>query len=76
MLKSDTYKPEDTYISSETYKAIRKRLTDLEREVLKLYALGLSYEEIGERVGKKKKAIDNTIQRIRKKGKQYMENYI
>lgn len=71
MLKSDTYHPERACISRETYKEIKEKLTKLERKVLKLYTLGLTYEEIGEKVGKKKKAVDNTIQRIRKKGKPY-----
>lgn len=74
MLKSDANSPETVTVNRETYFNIAEKLTDLEKDVLEYYALGLSYEEIGELVGKKKKAIDNTIQRIRKKGKQYLEN--
>lgn len=75
LLKSESYKPEDTYVNKETFEAIWDKLTDLEQNVLLLYSKGLSYEEIGELVGKQKKAIDNTIQRIRKKGKLYMSNF-
>lgn len=71
LLKSDSYHPEDMLMKKESYEDISEKLTELEQKVLKLYAKGLSYEEIGEIVGKKKKAIDNTIQRIRKKGKSY-----
>jgi RNA polymerase sporulation-specific sigma factor len=76
MLKSEANSPETVTVNRETYYAILDKLTDLEKEVLEYYALGLSYEEIGELVDKKKKAVDNTIQRIRKKGKQYLENYL
>lgn len=76
MLKSEGFKPEQTYVNKESFYSIWEKLTDLERNVLQLYSLGLSYEEIGEKVGKKKKAIDNTIQRIRKKGKSYESSHI
>lgn len=76
LLKSEANGPELVAVNRETYFAIEEKLTDLEKEVLEYYALGLSYEEIGELVGKKKKAIDNTIQRIRKKGKQYINNFL
>lgn len=75
LLKSETYAPEESFVKKETFYAIWDKLTQLERDVLQLYSIGLSYEEIGDRVGKKKKAIDNTIQRIRKKGKTYLYTY-
>lgn len=75
LLKSDVNGPEIVTVNKEIYYAIEKILTELELKVLKYYELGLSYEEIGELVGKNKKAIDNTIQRIRKKGNKYMETY-
>ena len=71
MLKSESYQPESTYVNKESFYGIWGKLTPLERNVLQLYSEGLSYQEIGELVGKKKKAIDNTIQRIRKKGNMY-----
>lgn len=42
-------------------------LTSLEINVLNEYENGLSYREIGEKLGKKPKQIDNTIQRIKAK---------
>lgn len=75
LLKSEANSPEVVTVNRETYHAIDEGLTPLEKEVLGHYEKGLSYEEIGELVGKKKKAIDNTIQRIRKKGKSYMEHF-
>lgn len=71
MLKSESHQPESTYINRESFYGIWGKLTSLEKNVLQLYSEGLSYQEIGELVGKKKKAIDNTIQRIRKKGNMY-----
>lgn len=76
LLKSEANSPETVTVNLETYYAIADKLTDLEQKVLGYYEQGFSYEEIGEKVGKKKKAIDNTIQRIRKKGKQYLEGHM
>jgi len=42
-------------------------LTSLEINVLNEYENGLSYREIAEKLGKKPKQIDNTIQRIKAK---------
>ena len=75
LLKSDANLPEEKFVNKETFYAIWERLTDMEREVLNLYSLGLSYDEMGDLLGKKKKAIDNTIQRIRKKGKAYEKHH-
>ena len=46
---------------------IKKELSKLEQQVLKLYMQGLSYEEIAEQLGKTEKSIDNALQRIRGK---------
>ena len=43
---------------------IKKELSKLEQQVLKLYMQGLSYEEIAEQLGKTEKSIDNALQRI------------
>ena len=51
----------------ELWTQIDKRLSTLERKVLELYLEGDSYEVIADKLGKSKKAIDNAIQRIRKK---------
>lgn len=46
---------------------INKVLSKLETEVLVYYLEGLSYQEIAEKLGKDTKAVDNAIQRIKKK---------
>lgn len=46
---------------------LSEKLTDFERSVLALRAEKLSYEEIAERLGTNSKAVDNALQRIRRK---------
>lgn len=46
---------------------IVERLSNLEKKVLNLYLEGKSYDDIGSELKKSRKAIDNAIQRIRKK---------
>lgn len=62
---------EDIYIEKERledfYKAVEEKLSKLEKEVLVLYITGLSYGEISSRLDKDEKAIDNALQRIKKK---------
>lgn len=63
--------PEDILIDREnlngiTYR-INKILSKLELEVLALYLDGSTYKDIAERINKEPKAVDNAIQRIRKK---------
>lgn len=63
--------PEQLLLSQERIEElwvqIDKQLSTLERKVLELYLEGDSYEVIAEKLQKSKKAIDNAIQRIRKK---------
>lgn len=63
--------PEDELISREEqegrWKAISRQLSAFERRVLSLYLKGLSYGEIAAHVGKPLKAVDNAVQRIRRK---------
>ncbi len=63
--------PEELYISreEETERLARlgERLSPLERRVLDLFLLGLSYQEISEQVGRSIKSVDNAVQRIRRK---------
>jgi len=51
----------------ETEDFIRENLTEMERDVLTLHLDGNSHREIAEHLGKNKKSVDNTLQRIRKK---------
>ena len=63
--------PEDAVISSEKLEEFKtsldRILSQFEQDVLKLYLEGWSYEEIGEQLGRSSKAVDNAVQRIRRK---------
>ena len=62
---------EDEYLAKESVSSLTdflyEGLSRFENEVLRLYILGFSYNEISDKLGKNPKAIDNAIQRIRKK---------
>lgn len=62
---------EDIYIAQESVslltKVLRENLSDFENEVLRLHIVGCSYNEIASRLSKTPKAIDNALQRVRKK---------
>ena len=63
--------PADRVIAQERFGAMRQRLSEvlsgLEVEVLSLYVEGRSYQEIGEELGRHVKAVDNALQRIKRK---------
>ncbi len=63
--------PADALVAAERYGAMRTRLTEVlsrfEVEVLALYVDGSSYQEIGDRLGRRAKAVDNALQRIKRK---------
>lgn len=65
---------EDAFLAqesvSELIKQLDNNLSGLENEVLRFYISGCSYSEIGSRLGKSEKAINNAMQRIRKKLKE------
>lgn len=48
--------------------------SSMERKVLKEYLAGKKYPEIAQSLGKSYKAVDNAMQRIRKKISEYMNN--
>ncbi len=62
---------EDIFIAHERIsmltKALQQNLSDFENEVLRLHIVGCSYNEIAERLCKSPKAVDNALQRVRKK---------
>lgn len=62
---------EDIFIAQESVslltKVLQENLSDFENEVLGLYIVGCSYNEMADRLGKTPKAIDNALQRIRRK---------
>ena len=63
--------PEDMVLArertEELYAELAQCLSRLEKQVLALYLEGLSYREIASRLGKEETAIDNAVQRIRRK---------
>ena len=63
--------PEEQAISNEqlslTMEKVHTRLSPLEKQVLRYYLNGLSYQEIGLQLGKSPKAIDNALSRLRRK---------
>ena len=63
--------PEDLVLARESkeelYTAFSQCLSRFESKVLSLYLAGGSYREIAARLGKDEKAIDNAVQRIRRK---------
>ncbi len=62
---------EDIVIAQESVSLLTKvlieNLSDFENEVLRLHIVGCSYNEIAKRLCKTPKAIDNALQRVRKK---------
>jgi RNA polymerase sporulation-specific sigma factor len=63
--------PADAVVSLERMRAMRRSmadvLTQLEVDVLGLYLSGQSYQQIGQRLGRHVKAVDNALQRIKRK---------
>jgi len=52
---------------------INNELSDFELEVINLYVDGMSYQEIGVKLGKSAKQIDNALQRTKKKLSKYKD---
>lgn len=71
MMLGSTSSPEQQFIDREEKQErldkINRRLSLFERKVLRLYLDGYSYQEIGVRLNKPVKSIDNAVQRIRRK---------
>lgn len=63
--------PEEMIIEKETAETIKaafsKLLSPFEHDVLRHYLDGLSYEEISTLLGSNEKAVDNALQRVRRK---------
>lgn len=57
------------------FKIIEKELTELEKEVFMQYLENRSYQEISTNLGVNIKAVDNALQRARKKIEKIKENY-
>jgi RNA polymerase sporulation-specific sigma factor len=63
--------PAERIVAAERFDAMRERLSEvlsgLEVDVLALYVEGRSYHEISDELGRHVKAIDNALQRIKRK---------
>ena len=70
MLGNDS-NPEELVITreegEERLNFINRQLSPLEQRILALYLQGLSYRDIAYQVGRPEKAVDNAVQRIRRK---------
>ena len=53
--------------AQEFYGSFLRRLSSFEQEVLKMYLDGFSYQAMAEHTGREVKAVDNAVQRIRRK---------
>lgn len=65
---------EDSFLAKESVslltQQLQNELSEFENSVLRLHMIGCSYGEIANKLGKNPKAIDNALQRIRKKLKE------
>ena len=73
------YNPEEIYLGKEKLEGLkmylRDNLSSLEHEVFEYMAAGIHYIDIAAKTGRDIKSIDNTIQRVKKKLKFYLDNY-
>ncbi len=71
IMASDTDNPENMVIATDEYRnlcqRIRQTASEFERRVLTLFLSGMSYHAIAERLSSSEKAVDNALQRLRKK---------
>jgi RNA polymerase sporulation-specific sigma factor len=63
--------PGDALLEAERFDGLRRRLLEVlsafEVDVLRLYAEGRSYQELGEHLDRHVKSVDNAVQRIKRK---------
>lgn len=76
----DNVNPEALLINQERYQVVEEKLgnvlSELELDVLMLYLDGRSYQEISELLNRHVKAIDNALQRIKKKFERHFEEAV
>ena len=74
-----TVNPEEIMINREQFEDIHLKmdeiLSDFECRVMSLYLQGKSYQDIGTVLEREPKAIDNALQRIKRKLEKYIENF-
>ena len=79
IVKDSSPNPEEIILNKEQEEVlnskIKSELTDFENEVYDILINGLKYGEIATILGKDRKSIDNTIQRIKTKIKKILNNY-
>ncbi len=70
--------PEELFINQEEMNALQSMmnqvLSPLERQVLSAFLDGKSYQEIAQHLGRHVKAVDNALQRIKKKLLRYLSD--
>ena len=70
--------PEELFINQEEMSSIQsmidEALSSFERQVLSAFLDGKSYQEIADSLGRHVKAIDNALQRIKKKMLRYLDS--
>ena len=63
--------PENLLISQEDldifWDSLEEKLSSMEKKVLDAYLSGMNYRQIGEKLGKTEKSVDNALQRIKSK---------
>lgn len=65
---------ENKKYTEQLYLSLIDTLSEYEKTVLEYYLDGLSYKEIARKAGKSDKAVDNAIQRIRRKTAQMLKS--
>ncbi|SEN77925.1 RNA polymerase, sigma 30 subunit, SigH [Peptostreptococcus russellii] len=69
--QSEEVNPENLVISKENYKILAEKisevLTPLEEDVFKMYIAGKKYSDIAKKLDKNEKAVDNAMQRAKRK---------
>ncbi|MGL4307333.1 sigma-70 family RNA polymerase sigma factor [Cetobacterium sp. SF1] len=73
------YTPEEIFLGKEKLTALnnylQNNLSKMEQSIFQEMLLGINYIEIAKKTGREVKSIDNTIQRIKKKLKGFIEQY-
>lgn len=79
VIEGSVSNPEELYINREDMlhmeAALDSLLSSFERQVLSAFLDGKSYQEIAALLGRHTKAVDNALQRIKKKMLRYMETH-
>lgn len=75
--ESNTFDPQELLLKRERFTDMEGKLSELlsslEKEVLRLYMDGCSYQEISVKLKRHVKSIDNALQRIKRKLEQLLE---